>query len=232
MFSVTGPVTSRPSAWRGEATNWMPKRPRSQHDRRQHVDVGLAAVAAAGAHLAQLERAAEELAALLVERRREADGLLLVDDEVLPSAAHARGGSRRRKLIAPVGQASAHSPQKRQRPRSTASSGLERGSRRSGQASAQLAQPAAQRARRRAPGGRGSARAAPAAALPGSESSGASGGVARVAGRTSARLPRSEVVPAVGEVEALVAEREVGDLPAAQRQASPLQLWNEGSTTL
>ena len=27
---VTGPVTSRPSAWRGEATNWMPKRPRSK----------------------------------------------------------------------------------------------------------------------------------------------------------------------------------------------------------
>ncbi len=30
MFSVTGPVISRPSAWRGEATNWMPKRPMSQ----------------------------------------------------------------------------------------------------------------------------------------------------------------------------------------------------------
>ena len=30
MFFVTGPVMSRPSAWRGDATNWMPKRPRSQ----------------------------------------------------------------------------------------------------------------------------------------------------------------------------------------------------------
>ena len=29
MFSVTGPVTTRPSAWRGEATNWIPKRERS-----------------------------------------------------------------------------------------------------------------------------------------------------------------------------------------------------------
>jgi len=29
MFSVTGPVTTRPSAWRGEATNWTPKRERS-----------------------------------------------------------------------------------------------------------------------------------------------------------------------------------------------------------
>jgi hypothetical protein len=29
MFSVTGPVTSKPSAWRGDATNWMPNRPRS-----------------------------------------------------------------------------------------------------------------------------------------------------------------------------------------------------------
>jgi len=29
IFSLTGPVTSRASAWRGEATIWMPKRPRS-----------------------------------------------------------------------------------------------------------------------------------------------------------------------------------------------------------
>src|SRR5204863_428562 len=29
MFSVTGPVMRRPSAWRGDATNWIPKRPRS-----------------------------------------------------------------------------------------------------------------------------------------------------------------------------------------------------------
>ena len=29
MFSVTGPVTTTPSAWRGDATNWMPKRERS-----------------------------------------------------------------------------------------------------------------------------------------------------------------------------------------------------------
>ena len=29
MFSVTGPVIRSPSAWRGDATNWMPKRPRS-----------------------------------------------------------------------------------------------------------------------------------------------------------------------------------------------------------
>src|SRR5215468_8970394 len=29
MFSLTGPVIRRPSAWRGDATNWMPKRPRS-----------------------------------------------------------------------------------------------------------------------------------------------------------------------------------------------------------
>lgn len=29
MFSVTGPVTTTPSAWRGEATNWIPKRDRS-----------------------------------------------------------------------------------------------------------------------------------------------------------------------------------------------------------
>src|SRR5450759_1816260 len=30
MFSVTGPVIRRPSAWRGEATYWIPNRPRSQ----------------------------------------------------------------------------------------------------------------------------------------------------------------------------------------------------------
>ena len=29
MFSGMGPVTSSPSAWRGEATNWIPKRARS-----------------------------------------------------------------------------------------------------------------------------------------------------------------------------------------------------------
>ena len=29
MFCVTGPVMSNPSAWRGEATNWMPNRPKS-----------------------------------------------------------------------------------------------------------------------------------------------------------------------------------------------------------
>ena len=30
MFSLTGPVTTSPSACRGEATNWMPKRPMSK----------------------------------------------------------------------------------------------------------------------------------------------------------------------------------------------------------
>jgi hypothetical protein len=30
MFSLSAPVISRPSAWRGDATNWMPKRLRSQ----------------------------------------------------------------------------------------------------------------------------------------------------------------------------------------------------------
>src|SRR5574337_981519 len=29
MFAVTGPVISRPSAWRGDATYWIPNRPRS-----------------------------------------------------------------------------------------------------------------------------------------------------------------------------------------------------------
>ena len=30
MFSLTGPVMTKPSACRGEATNWMPNRPRSK----------------------------------------------------------------------------------------------------------------------------------------------------------------------------------------------------------
>src|SRR5262250_3189533 len=30
IFSVTGPVITTPSACRGEATNWMPNRPRSK----------------------------------------------------------------------------------------------------------------------------------------------------------------------------------------------------------
>ena len=33
-------------------------------------------------------------------------------------------------------------------------------------------------------------------------------------------------------VEALVAQREVGNLLVAQRQRQPDQLWNDGSTTL
>ena len=45
-------------------------------DRAEHVGVGLAGVAAAGAHLPQPQRAAEELAQLLVERGGEADLLL------------------------------------------------------------------------------------------------------------------------------------------------------------
>jgi len=30
MLRLTAPVTTMPSAWRGEATNWMPKRERSK----------------------------------------------------------------------------------------------------------------------------------------------------------------------------------------------------------
>ena len=146
MFSVTGPVTSRPSAWRGEATNWMPKRPRSKTDACQHVDVGLAAVAAAGAHLAQLQRAAEQRAAL----RRRAPPRGARRRARRPPGRRAcapPGGGRRAKAIAPVGQALAHSVQKRQRPRSTRERPVVRARwRRSGRRRRRPGSPSAQRA--------------------------------------------------------------------------------------
>ena len=49
-------------------------------------------------------------------------------------------------------------------------------------------------------------------------------------GRRTALLTRSE--PAVRQVEALVAQREVGDLLSRSASARPLQLWKDGSTTL
>src|SRR5262245_40854192 len=55
-------------------------------DRVEHVDVRLAAVAPARAHLPELERAAEESAGLGVERRRQLERLTGIDDQVDPLA--------------------------------------------------------------------------------------------------------------------------------------------------
>ena len=118
MFSVTGPVISRPSAWRGEATNWMPNRPRSNDDRAEHVDVGFAAVAAAGAHLAQLERAAEQLPHLLVQRFEHRQRLPAREQVLAPPRGQA---IVLREADRPGGQAPVHSVQNRQRPRSSES---------------------------------------------------------------------------------------------------------------
>jgi hypothetical protein len=41
-----------------------------------------------------------------------------------------------------------------------------------------------------------------------------------------------EIVAAVGQIEALVAEREIRDLLVAHRDREPGQLWNDASTTL
>ena len=76
MFSLTGPVTTMPSAWRGEATNWMPNRPMSKTTVPSTFKSASAGIVTAGADLPELERAAEELAHLLVQRLRELAALV------------------------------------------------------------------------------------------------------------------------------------------------------------
>ncbi len=60
MFSVTGPVTTSAVGVAGRGDELDAEPAQVEDDGAEHVQVGLAGVAAAGAHLAQLERAAEE----------------------------------------------------------------------------------------------------------------------------------------------------------------------------
>ena len=67
MFSVTGPVTTRPSACRGEATNLDAETAEVEDNRAQDVEIRLARPAATGTHLTKLERPAEKPAGLFVQ---------------------------------------------------------------------------------------------------------------------------------------------------------------------
>ena len=84
MFSVTGPVTTMPSACRGEATNWMPNRPRSKTTVPRTFRSASAALPPPALDLAELERAAEEPAHLLLQGLRQLQLLPAPEDQVLP----------------------------------------------------------------------------------------------------------------------------------------------------
>ena len=59
-----------------------------EDDRAEDVDVGLAPVAAARGHLAQLERPAEQAPQLRVERRGERERILIAADHEVLAPAH------------------------------------------------------------------------------------------------------------------------------------------------
>ena len=84
----------------------------------EDVGVGLAGAAAAGAHLPELEGAAEEPLELLLEGGGEGDGPVGLAEDAGPRASGPRGDSPSVKAIAPRGQASSQSAQKRHLPRS------------------------------------------------------------------------------------------------------------------
>jgi len=115
MFWLTGPVTRSPSAWRGEATKSMPKRARSK----VRVPRTLTSASQALHPPALTWRSRSERP----KRRRACSS----SASASCSSGPARTRSERRrtaipglrvKRTAPWGQTRAHSPQKRQRPRS------------------------------------------------------------------------------------------------------------------
>src|SRR5438105_6204812 len=69
--------------WRGHELN--AEAAQVENDGVEHVDIGLATIAAAGAYLPQLERTAEQAARLVVESLRQLESIL-ADHQVLASA--------------------------------------------------------------------------------------------------------------------------------------------------
>src|ERR1035441_7570785 len=217
MFSVTGPVMRSPSAWRGEATYWIPNRPTSQPTVPRTLTSELQAL---------------QSPALTTRRFRERPN----SRQSFPSRASASGStcpvrtrsSRRRvasrvscvNAIAASGQAVTHSTQKRHRPRSSAS-GPSLAMASVGQTSAHDRHPSGHFA--------GSSAGSP------RNRSGIGGGAP--AGYAIVRWPwcararsafnmgsLSQVVAAIGQVEALVAERKIRDLaiPQRERESEPV----------
>src|SRR5262249_2546536 len=209
MFAVTGPVISRPSACRGDATNWRPKRPRSK----TIVPRTLTSASQALQPPALTTRSFSERPNSRRSRSSSACDRATNGPRV-SSSPRVRAANRYscEWTMAPSGHACTHSGQKRQRPRSTRSPP----------------------SWARAPVGHASMHAShPSGHLVGSTTgnprkrSGSAGGEF---GNATVRCPcckratkalstghLSEVMAAVGEVEALVAEREVRDLLSAQR---------------
>src|SRR6266446_2523948 len=216
MFSVTGPVISRPSACRGEATYWIPKRPRSK--------TGVPSTLTSALQALQSPALTTRSLSDLPKRRRS-----------FCSSAAARGYSSgprstrasrvlaaRRysvvKAMAPSGQAWTQSGQNRQRPRSRRNPSLADIAP-VGHASTQALQPSEQR--------EGSSTGSPRkrSGIAGGESGNAEVRCPCCArARNTFNMRTSQVVTAVREIEALVAEWKVGDLLVAQRhlQTSPV----------
>src|SRR5664279_3745651 len=214
MFSVTGPVMRSPSAWRGEATNWIPNRPRSQPIVPRTLTSALQALQSPA------------LTTRSFSERPNSRRSFRSSASASGSACPVRTRSSRRRTasrkscvnaIAPSGQAVTHSVQNRHRPRSSAS-GPSPPIASVGQTSAHARHPSGHFA--------GSRMGAP------RYRSGIGGGspagyaivrcpwCARASSAFSMKSP-SQVVAAIGEVEALVAQREIRDLAAPHREGDP-----------
>ena len=215
MLALTGPVITMPSACRGEATNWIPNRAEVEDDVAQRGQFRLASVAVPGCNRAKPERPPEEAPHFLrssavasfassIRRRRESE-----------RDAAARRGPACSERAARTGAASADRTN-RQAPEVQREPGRRRDLPAAPwHASAQARHPARHFARARSTG----------------RPRNRSGSSVCRRKMVSVRMPltaaepsedelfaRSEVVARVGEIQALVAEREVRDLVAAQRR--------------
>src|SRR6266581_993053 len=204
MLAVTGPVISNPSAWRGEATNWMPKRERSKTTVfRTFTSTSHPLHPPALTWRSFSERPNRRSACRSRARASRTVSPSITRSSLVRAAIRWSGENR----PAPAGQAFSHSPQKRHRPRSSASRPPSRRRAPVGQVSTQERHPSGHFA--------GSRTGRP------RNLSGIGG---TLEGYRRVRLPwrsrsrnafsmasASQVVPAVREIEALVAEREVGD---------------------
>src|SRR5450830_69326 len=186
MFSVTGPVMRRPAAWRGEATQLLPNRPRSQPIVPRTLTSALQALQSP----ALTTRSFSERP----NSRRSFRSSASASGSACPvrtRSSRRRAASRKScvNAIAPVGQTSAHARHP---------SGHFAGSR--------MGAP-----RYRSGIGGGSPAGYAIVRCP---------WCARASSAFSMKSP-SQVVAAIGEVEALVAQREIRDLAAPHREGDP-----------
>ena len=102
MFSVTGPVISRPSAWRGEATNWMPKRPRSKTTVPSTLTSASQALQPPALTWRSLSERPKSRRVFVVERRARAAAARRRDHDQVVARRAPPGGSRCVNAIAPA----------------------------------------------------------------------------------------------------------------------------------